>query len=225
MLPLVKSLLLVPLCLGVASASARAEELIGVEGDEGAEDAAPPPPKKKADKKKKAPPPEPEDLGDDYGGGGDFSDDITLSGGISAGGSYVGGHITVGYSLHKFVAVDTTYTYLRYSSNDNYGEYYGPEVDLILRYPNKTMVTPFIGAGPGYFKWLREYKGESFDEGDSFTLNQFGGINIALSRHFGLQIVRKQVTYLNDPPIQYGDRSSREARNTVSTNVGFYATF
>lgn len=223
---LVKSLLLaLPLALTVVGPAAVAEELLGEEGDPDAEKPTPPPPKKekKEKKKKEKAPPEPEDVDDDAGS--DFPDDLSLSGGISSGAGYFGGRITVGYSLHKYVAVDTTYTYLRYSRNDDYGEYYGPEVDLILRYPNKTIVTPFIGAGPGYFKWIREYKGESFDEGSSFTLNQFGGINIAFSRHFGLQVIRKQVTYLNQPPRQYADPDVREERNTITTNVGFYATF
>ncbi len=226
MLSLAKSLLLVSLFFGVAAPAVQAEELIGEEGDPDVEKATPPPRKKKEKKEKKEkPPPEPEDLDDDDGSGSDFGDDISLSGTISSGGGYFGGQITVGYSLHKYVGINTTYTYLRYSKGDNYGEYYGPEVDLVLRYPNKTIVTPFVGAGPGFFKWIREYKGKSFDEGSSSTLNQFGGINIALSRHFGLQVVRKQVTYLNDPPRQYGDPAVHEVRTSVSTNIGFYAAF
>ncbi len=223
MLSLAKSLLLVvPLSFGFVMPKAVAEELLGEEGDPDAEKPTPPPPKKEK-KKKEKPPPEPDDESD--GGGPDFSDDLSLSGGLSSGAGYFGGHLTVGYSLHKFVGVDTSYTYTRYSKNDDYGEYYGPDVALILRYPNKTIVTPFVGAGPGYFKWIREYKGRSFDEGSSLTLNQFGGINIAFSRHFGLQVIRKQVTYLNQPPRQYADPDVREERTTVTTNVGFYATF
>ncbi len=221
MLSLAKSLLLVSLFLGVAAPALQAEELIGEEGDPDVEKPKPAPKKKK--EKKEKPPPDAEDLTDD--GGSDFGDDISLSGSLSSGGGYFGGQITVGYSLHKYVGINTTYTYLRYSKGDNYGEYYGPELDLVLRYPNKTIVTPFVGAGPGYFKWIREYKGKSFDENSSATLNQFGGINIALNRHFGLQVLRKQVTYLNDPPRQYGDPDGHEVRTSVTTNVGFYATF
>lgn len=220
-----KSLLLtIPLCLGVLAPVARAEEFLGEEGDAEAPKPTPPPAKEKKEKKKekKEKAPEPEPLEDD---GPSLADDISLSGMIQSGGGYIGGQVTVGYSLHKYVGADTTYTYLRYSKNDDYGEYYGPEVDLILRYPNKTIVTPFIGAGPGYFKWIREYKGKSFDEGSSTTLSQFGGINIRLNRHFGLQILRKQLTYLNDPPRQYADPAKRELRNSVTTSVGFYASF
>ena len=86
-------------------------------------------------------------------------------------------------------------------------------------------------GGPGglsawYFnsnpnKWTKIETGR----GSSTTLSQFGGINIRLNRHFGLQILRKQLTYLNDPPRKYADPAQHEVRNSVTTSVGFYASF
>ena len=201
-----------------------ASELVGEEGGDAPapapEDQEAPPPAKKKAKKKKA-----EAAEESSSSGDSLSDDLTFSGGIGAGSGYFSGELTIGYYFNRYMGIDTTYSYFRFDRSDNAGTYFGPEIDFVLRYPNKTILTPFVGAGPGYVKWLREYKGKAFDDSASMTANAFGGLDIRLMRHFGIQIIRKQVNYLQDPPKTFNDRETREAKSSVETNIGFHVSF
>jgi hypothetical protein len=210
--------LLIVLCFGLESVALAAEFLGEEGGDETVEDE--PAPKPKA-KKRRAPA---ADESDDGGGGG--GGDISVSGGLGAGSGYISGQVTVGYGFNRYVGIDTTISYYAFDTESASGVQYGPEVDLVLRLANPTIVTPFVGAGPGYEKWSRTYEGEIFDDRGALTGNAFGGVSIMLTSHFGIQVVRKQVTYLiDDPPISFSDRVTHEPKSTVETTAGFHVRF
>lgn len=153
------------------------------------------------------------------------SGDMTFSGSIMPGKTELGGQATVGYALSRWFGVDATYTYLQIDGNHDDGVQYGPEVDGVLRAPNPTIVTPFVGVGPGYIKWQRTHDDEVFDAGSTMTMNVFGGINIRMTSHFGLQLQRRRTTYVQNVPKSYADLSTREERTRVGTNIGFYMAF
>jgi aconitase A len=67
--------------------------------------------------------------------------------------------------------------------------------------------------------------GERFSEGGSLTGNVLFGVDIALSSHFGMQIIRKNTNYLGVLPISFTDRQSDEARSSWFTNIGFRVIF
>ena len=236
-LSMTRALLLAALAiraLGVA-APARAEEFLGVEPDKTDDgDKA----KKKAEKSEKtekaeAPRAQPRTSaekrsspGDGEGGGsGLFGSDWGVGGAIYANGETVNAQLTIGYSVNRYFGIDTTYWYNRYDRDDTRGVQYGPEIDLVLRYPNRTIVTPFAGAGPGYFKWIREHEGEAYDDGHSYTANAFMGVSLRIIRHLHVVAERKQTLYVDRPPLGLTDRERRDARADIRTSVGFQVVF
>lgn len=145
--------------------------------------------------------------------------------GIAAGAGFFSANGSVAYHFNRFVGLNTSYGYERLDENERYGEEHGPELQLVLRLANPTVVTPVAGAGPGYLYWDRRYQNETFDENQSPTMCYFGGINIALSKNFGVAIHRRKTEFLRNRPIQFSDRSTKEDRARVDNNIGFYAAF
>jgi hypothetical protein len=198
------------------STTAAAEKFLGVEGQGG--DAAADGDAKGKGKKDRA-------ADDDREEGGDTFDNVSLSGAFGLGPSYVDGEVTVGIALNHYVWIETTYSYYRFDQGEMHGQQYGPEVDLVLRFPNKTMLTPYIGAGPGYVKWQRVYQSNAFDDGASPTAAAFGGVQVRLTRHFGLQLERRELQWLGDPPKSFDDRATPEARTSFVTTLDFRVMF
>jgi hypothetical protein len=165
------------------------------------------------------------DRATDREGSDPYSGQMYFSLGLAPGVGTFSGSLTVGYLINRYVVVDTTGYYTRIDRGDYSGEQYGPEVSLILRLFNPTILTPFIGAGPGYTKWHFEDEGKPFSDGGSVTAIVFGGLNIKLTKNFGLQVKRKQTMYLADPPRTFDDHDKREPRSSVGTSIGFYAAF
>jgi hypothetical protein len=148
-----------------------------------------------------------------------------FNGGFGANADYVSGQATVGYYWVRYVGLETTYFYYQLNTQRYFATQFGPEADLMVRLYNFSMVTPLAGAGLGYTKWHRRYLGERFSEGGSLTGNVLFGVDIALSSHFGMQIIRKNTNYLCSVPISFSDRSSDEARSNWYTNIGFRMMF
>jgi len=144
---------------------------------------------------------------------------------LGAGANFFAASGTLSYNFNKYLAVATTYDYERFESDSQFGEEYGPEVIAILKLPNPTVVTPVAGAGPGYIYWNRAYKTEVFDDNQGPILSAYCGVNIALSRFFGVGIHRRRTEYLRDPPILYADRKTPENHRRIDNSIGFYASF
>ena len=198
----------------------------------GNDDGNPSPAKKKKKRKAKPAPPKADDEGLDSSqetapaaSGDDRGSPLVFSGGIGSGSGFINGQITIGYYFNKYLGIDTSYFYHRFDSHDHSGQQYGPEADLVVRAVNPTMVTPYAGAGPGYTKWQRTAAGQSFDARNSWTANEFVGVDVRLTAHFGIGITRKQQTYLSDPPKTFDDHKVSEARATWATNIGFRMAF
>jgi hypothetical protein len=154
-----------------------------------------------------------------------YSGQMYFSLGLSPGVGTFSGSFTAGYLINRYVVIDTTAYYTRIDHQDESGEQYGPEVSLILRLANPTILTPFIGAGLGYSRWKFLEDKEQFDDGGSVMAIAFGGVNIKLTKNFGLQLKRKQTAYLADPPRTFADHDKRQERTAVATTIGFYAAF
>jgi hypothetical protein len=144
---------------------------------------------------------------------------------LGAGANFFAASGTLTYNFNKYLAVATTYDYERLESGDQYGEEYGPELLALLKIPNPTVVTPVAGAGPGYVYWNRAIKEEMFDDNQGPILSAFCGINIALSKYFGVGIHRRRTEYLVDAPILYADRKTEENHRRIDNSIGFYAAF
>jgi len=151
--------------------------------------------------------------------------DWSFAGGLGAGAGFISARATVDYGLGRYAGVATTYSYYRYEKSNITGVQQGPEVDLVLRGPNPTIVTPFAGAGPGYLRWQRRYQGAAYADAGALTLNAFAGFNIRLTHHFGIQIERRQMRYLDQPPQRFDNRDMREGSTQIATNIGFHAMF
>jgi hypothetical protein len=148
--------------------------------------------------------------------------DVNFNAALGASSNTVGGAATVGYSFNRYVAVDTTGHYMRYESGKSLGVQWGPEVALILRYPTSFIVTPFVGAGPGYVKWQRRYDDELFDDGGSLTGTAFGGLDLRMTRHFGIRVMRRQTTYFTKVPKSFDDLEADEPKTAMATSIGFH---
>jgi hypothetical protein len=217
---------------GLAGAPrARAEEFLGVEPDSGKkadkreksdDDDAP----KKAEAAKARPgtAAEKRSASDDEGNGL-FGGDWGFGGGISVNGENVSADATVSYFFNRYFGIDTTYWYDRYQRDDTRGAKYGPEVDFVARLPNRTILTPFVGAGPGYFRWIRERDGEAYDDSHSYTANAFAGLSLRIIRHLHAVVERKQTLYLDTPPRSLTDAERHDARADIRTSVGFKVVF
>jgi hypothetical protein len=148
-----------------------------------------------------------------------------FSGAVGASSDFVSGQANVGYYWVRYVGVETNFYYFQISNEQVFGSQYGPEVDLLVRLYNWSMLTPFGGFGPGYSKWHRRYQGVNFSDGSSFTGNVLFGVDVALTSHFGIQFMRKNITYWGDVPVSFTDRAASEARSTWFTNIGFRLLF
>ena len=223
----------------LAAPLARADTFLGEDGeaqDKGGGEAGPASKKKKKKKKAKPQPvaataeeettvPHSEaasEGGEDAGG---QAMPLVFSGALGSGAGYISGQITVGYYFNKFIGIDTSYYYYRFDNHDSSGQQYGPEVDLVIRATNPTIVTPYAGVGPGHSKWQRTASGKVFDASSSWTFNEFVGVDVRLTSHFGIGITRKQQTYLNDPPKGFDDHNAAEAKSSWATNIGFRMAF
>jgi len=198
----------------------------------GNDEGNPSPARKKKKKKAKQAAPKSDDEGADSfqeaapdASSDDRGSPLVFSGGVGSGAGFINGQITIGYYFNKYIGIDTSYYYYRFDSHDNSGQQYGPEVDLVVRAVNPTMVTPYVGIGPGYTKWQRTAAGQSFDARSSWTANEFVGVDVRLTAHFGIGITRKQQTYLSDPPKSFDDHKALEAKATWATNIGFRMAF
>lgn len=210
------------------ASSARADKLIGVETapDEAADAGAGEAPEATVTKSSGATATKRASAGPVGRAAAPSAGDFSFSGSLGANNKGVfGGAATVGYAINRYLGADASYAYHQVQGQEKSGVQYGPGLDLIGRLPNPTIVTPFVGVGVGYLKWQRTYQDEPFDAGDAATASAFGGANLNLTRHFGLQLERRQTVFAKDPPKRFDDMSTREPKSRIATNVGFYMKF
>lgn len=186
------------MCLFTAAAPAVATE----SKDPASQDKPPPKPKKSK-------------------GGGGWS----VSGGIAPGEDYFAAAIGVGYGFTRYLAGDVD---LHYESRDQKpfsGTAQGGSLAFIIRAANPTMITPFIGAGPGYEKWHREQDGKQFDDNSSATATGFVGASVRLGGSLSIQIQRRNLRYIQRTPLTWGDHSLHEPKSRYANQVGFSVSF
>lgn len=214
------------LTMSFAEGRSYADKLLGVETEEDTKDDADEEPAAAAPKKSGSTATKRATFGGSERGSAPEAGDFTFSGSLGANNKGVfGGMFGVGYSLNRYVGVDGSYSYHQTQTGDKDGVQYGPALDLVGRLPNPTIVTPYVGVGGGYVKWQRSNEGETFDAGGAATGSLFGGANLHLTRYFGLQLERRQTTFVSDPPKRFDDMTTREPKIRVATNVGFYMKF
>ena len=144
---------------------------------------------------------------------------------LGAGANFFAASAMLVYNFNKYLALATVYDYERLESGNDFGEEYGPELLALLKIPNPTVVTPVAGAGPGYIQWNRAHKDVMFDDNQGPILTAYCGVNIALSKYFGVGIHRRRTEYLRDAPILYADRKTEESQRRIDNSIGFYAAF
>jgi hypothetical protein len=144
---------------------------------------------------------------------------------LGAGANFFAASAMLIYNFNKYIALATHYDYERLESGKDFGEEYGPELLALIKIPNPTVVTPVAGAGPGYIHWNRAHQDVMFDDNQGPILSAYCGLNIALSKYFGVGIHRRRTEYLRDAPILYADRKTEESHRRIDNSIGFYAAF
>lgn len=148
-----------------------------------------------------------------------------FSGGIWPGADTFAGVANVGYMLNPYVGTGLFGHYTHRSYDDIQAEQYGGHVDLVLKLPNPTPVTPYCGAGPGYEKWRRAEDELVFADGASVIAMAYGGIQVELTRHFGIQAQRQQKIFVQEPPKSFADHAQVEPERSISNHIGFVVMF
>jgi hypothetical protein len=150
--------------------------------------------------------------------------DIGFSGSVGFGTGFKStAAVTLG--LNRWVAMVLGGLYESHETGENLDKHWGPEVDLLLRFPNSTIVTPFVGAGAGWLRWIREKNDSPWDDSSSAIAGAFGGFRIALAEHFSFEIEQRSSEFLNSPPRSFSDPAKKEDRRWTRTNLGFVVSF
>jgi len=155
---------------------------------------------------------------------GDLIKDVGVSGSVGVGSGF-SGSLTISLGLSRYTAINIAGFYESLEDGDRLDRSWGPELDFVLRFPNPTVVTPFVGTGIGFVRWIREVADAPWDDSGSALGSVFGGLNIAFTRHFGLQISQRRSTWVSDPPRKFSDRSKFEDRSFTRTGLGFVVGF
>lgn len=98
-----------------------------------------------------------------------------------------------------------------YKQDDRKETFYGPEVDGVLKWPNPSILTPFVGGGFGYRKWQRIDHDEEFDGASSWMMHYFFGGELRFHRNFAILIAQKWDQYLNQRPRKFSDHSEYDS--------------
>jgi len=102
--------------------------------------------------------------------------------------------------------------------------HHGAEVSLRAHLLNPTMITPYVGAGPGWESWQRQADGDSFDDASSPLAIYYVGAMFALSPHFSLGLRQKTINYLGKVPKDWED-NRRVGRSQSSLQIQFLFGF
>ena len=149
---------------------------------------------------------------------------VGFRGGFSVGPDYVTGRAGVSWPLMgRWLTAEGTGLYERRDHRGAWFHLYGPEADLVARLPNRSIVTPYAGAGPGFRRWARFESGILAADGESWTRNAFAGVVLALTRHFGIVAERRQTYYEQSPPTRLA--GVRDARSFWTSQLGFQVAF
>lgn len=166
------------------------------------------------------------------GGSGGYDDDesIGVSVGVGFGFKYFSGSLGVTVPINRWVAWGVSGNYLTREDDSEAEIRSGGELDLILRAPNPTPLTPFFTIGPGMESWKRskdEGSGRAdFDESQSPTGNWSIGASIRLARYVSLVGALKSSTYTDRPPRSFtGNHSTYELRTNERFEFGFAFIF
>lgn len=101
---------------------------------------------------------------------------------------------------------------------------YGPDVSFQGQIPNQTLFSPFVGISAGYEFWRKSSHEVVYDESESTTAGYFFGLDLALTKQFGIKLIRRFKRYLSEPPLA-NDQVTRTAQNQISSEISFTATF
>jgi hypothetical protein len=142
---------------------------------------------------------------------------VVIGGGVD----YFSARLGLIWRHNPYVSTDFYGNYLNRRQTDIFEERYGPDVAFVLRVPNPTMVTPYLGLGLGYDIWRREYRELPLDESAGITGAAFGGIVINLTKYIGMQIERRQHRYLTNSPLAFDDAKRFEPKRSFTTSIGF----
>lgn len=155
----------------------------------------------------------------------DADQPIGISGGLGFGSGTFSINLAVTFPINRYFAWDISGYYLKQTGKNFENTEYGPEVDFIMRIPNSSMFTPFVGVGPGFVWWERVKDQKTFDNASSLTTNAIVGLDLSLSRHFSIVLANKWTTYVFDPPKSFDDETKREERNQSHVSLGFRLSF
>ncbi len=150
---------------------------------------------------------------------------VSLSGGVGIGRDSVTLDLSLTKRLYRFFAINAQVFYQsrdgEYAGEEYQTLHYGPQFTAEIWLANPTMFTPIAGAGPGLEMWTRKYAGERYDEASSLIALYFWGVNMNLTKNFGLQVRQVTRTYTGEVPVLWTDRQSLEARDQQFTQVQF----
>ena len=99
---------------------------------------------------------------------------------------------------------------------------YGPEFDGILVYENKTVFSPFAGTGIGFESWTQQTEFKEERDQDLFV-SYFIGLDIRMSKNFGLQLSRRVKLFAGSGPLAYNGKYREKEQ--IFTDISFRAFF
>lgn len=84
--------------------------------------------------------------------------------------------------------------------------------------PNFTLFTPYVFAGPGFESWKLKKSNQITDKGGSFTVLYGAGIELSMSRYFGMAI-QHQVTRYENPAPKFRDGKPVNSKDYVQDRI------
>jgi len=150
---------------------------------------------------------------------------VGVTGALGFGSGSFYGRLALSYGLLPYVFTDVSGFYQSKTQRSYQGEAYGGEWDLVLRLNNRTMFTPYLGAGPGFEVWKQEFANAAEEHSQSWTGSYFFGLLVAFTKHFGMTVERREKRYFYDYPQNEDGSENPRGKQVASIDVGFQVMF
>jgi len=130
--------------------------------------------------------------------------------------------LTVAYPLYRYVHLRGSLFYWNRQNESLSASGYGPEFDGILVYENRTVFSPYTGLGFGFESWTQQTEFKEERDQDLFA-TYFIGLDIRMSKNFGLQLSRRAKQFAGSGPLAYNGK--HREKEQIYTDISFRAFF
>lgn len=95
---------------------------------------------------------------------------------------------------------------------------FASEIYFRAQAPNFTLFTPYVFAGPGFESWKLKKSNQIAEKAGSFTILYGGGLELSMSRYFGMAIQHQVTRYENAAP-KFRDGKPVNSKDYVQERV------